>query len=68
MCSPTASASGIASRKIFSNSDDVGMVEGGHGLRLTFETGTPLGITGEVLGEDLERLLALQAGILGPVT
>ena len=47
--------------------DDVGMVESGEGLGLTLETGQPLGVGGQLGRQHLERHLAVQGRILGPV-
>ena len=40
------------------------MAELGHGLRLAFEARLRLGLTGQVLVEDLDRHLALQGLVL----
>jgi len=46
---------------------DAGMVEGGQDPRLALETGQPLGILGKGLGQDLDRDLATELAVLGPV-
>ena len=43
------------------------MVQGGHGPRFLFEAAEPVGIGGDVEGDDLDRHIPAQAGVAGPV-
>jgi hypothetical protein len=47
--------------------NDVGMVESGESLGLALEAGQPVGVRGEVGRQDLERHLAVQGRIPGPI-
>ena len=49
----------------FVNRADVGMVQGGSGLRLALETGEGLRIFGNFVGQELERDKAMQLDVLG---
>ena len=40
---------------------DIGMVQGGSGLRLTLETGQSLGVAGDFIRQEFERDKAMQA-------
>ena len=44
-----------------------GMVQGRQGAGLAVEAGQALGVLGEMVGQDLERHLAAQLGVLGQV-
>jgi hypothetical protein len=44
---------------------DIGMVEGGSGLRLALKAAEGLGIFGDFVGQKLERHKAMQAGVFG---
>ena len=46
------------------NGADVGMVEGGGGLRFPFEARKRLGVFGHVVGQEFERDAAMQAGVV----
>ena len=58
---PIALLAGVVDR------DDVGVRERRHRLRLGLEAGERVGVIGEVLGQDLDRHVALEAGIAGAV-
>ena len=45
----------------------LGMVQRGEGLRFVPEPGGALGIRGEHLGQDLDRDVAIQAGVAGAI-
>ena len=47
--------------------DDVGVIEGGNHLRFTLETGETIPIGGEVLGQHLDRDVAIKRGVARPV-
>ena len=58
---PIALLAGVVDR------DDVGVRERRHRLRLGLEAGERVGVIGEVLGQDLDRHVALEAGVAGAV-
>ena len=49
------------------NRPDVRVVERGEHLRFALETGEAIRITGEGIGQDLQRDLAIQLGIPGAI-
>ena len=53
-----------AEPRVVEDLEDVLVAELGHGLRLAFEARLRLGLTGQVLVEDLDRHLALQGLVL----
>ena len=58
---PIALLAGVVDR------DDVGVRERRHRLRLGLEAGERVGVIGEVLGQHLDRHVALEAGVAGAV-
>ena len=49
------------------NSRDVGMIQRGEDFRFALETREPIGISGERRRQNLDRNLAFQLGIGGPI-
>ena len=49
------------------NDGDVRMLERGGGLRLLDEAPTPIGVVGQIVGQDLERDIAIQPRVGGAV-
>ena len=47
--------------------DDVGVLERGHGLGLALEALAALGVASELLGQHLERHVAVEPGVAGAV-
>ncbi len=49
------------------DSRDAGVIEGRQDARLAFEAGEAFGVFGKRLGQNLDRYLATELGVLGPI-
>jgi hypothetical protein len=47
--------------------EDVGVVEGARGLDLPLEAAQPIRVCGDLLGQDLDRDLAIETGVTCPI-